>query len=299
MDVVVYALLKKKLESKANLVDGKIPASELPSYVDDVINGYYYNNAFYEDSQHTSQLTPEEGKIYVDLDTNNTYRWSGVTYVQIGWNDRVLRVFNPSWTTNSTIADFCADVNADSDAVAGMLYLGELTCSDLPFVGNADAVVEIVDGTGTSGKVIHIGITSGNVSPYRWEYTYWNNGSNVSGWISFMPSGSVEANPTLAGTEAELTGLQVGNTKYKITQKLTFSNVTASNWVVDNTYADYGYKCDLTCQGITANSVVEVMFGMAEATSGNYAPVCETSADTVTIYSKVNTSITIPVIKEI
>ena len=62
---------------------GKVPSSQLPSYVDDVIEGYYYNGKFYTDSAHTEEITPETGKIYVDLDTNKTYRWSGTTYVEI------------------------------------------------------------------------------------------------------------------------------------------------------------------------------------------------------------------------
>lgn len=102
-----------------------------------------------------------------------------------GSSSITFKTFNPDWVTDSTTAAFCASVNSDPEAVAGMVYLGELTCSDLPFNGNADAVVEIIDGTGTSGKVIHIVITSGNISPYRWEYTYWNDGTNVSGWIGF------------------------------------------------------------------------------------------------------------------
>ena len=44
---------------------------------------------------------------------------------------------------------------------------------------------------------------------------------------------------------------------------------------------------------------MEVIFDVDEATSGNYAPVCTTGTDSVTIYGKVNDSITIPVIKEI
>lgn len=62
---------------------GKVPSSQLPSYVDDVIEGYYYNGNFYTDSAHTQLITPETGKIYVDLDTNKTYRWGGTTYVEI------------------------------------------------------------------------------------------------------------------------------------------------------------------------------------------------------------------------
>ena len=62
---------------------GKVPSSQLPSYVDDVIEGYLYNGAFYTDSAHTDLITPESGKIYVDLHTNTTYRWGGSAYVQI------------------------------------------------------------------------------------------------------------------------------------------------------------------------------------------------------------------------
>lgn len=78
-----------------------------------------------------------------------------------------------------------------------------------------------------------------------------------------------------------------------------FTNVSASSWVSDSTYTGFDYKCELTCQGITADSVVMVIFGFTETMSGDYAPICETGENKVTIYSKVNTSITIPVIKEI
>ena len=44
-------LIDAALTAKANLVGGKVPASELPSYVDDVIEGYYYNGAFYEEAE--------------------------------------------------------------------------------------------------------------------------------------------------------------------------------------------------------------------------------------------------------
>lgn len=62
---------------------GKVPSSQLPSYIDDVIEGYLDSGTFYEDSAHTIPITPESGKIYVDLTTNTTYRWGGSAYVQI------------------------------------------------------------------------------------------------------------------------------------------------------------------------------------------------------------------------
>jgi len=63
--------------------NGKVPSSQLPSYVDDVIEGYYYNNKFYEDSAHTTEITGATGKIYIDLVSNKTYRWSGTGYAEI------------------------------------------------------------------------------------------------------------------------------------------------------------------------------------------------------------------------
>jgi hypothetical protein len=51
--------------------------------VDDVIEGYYYNSKFYEESSHTTEISGETGKIYVDLSTEKTYRWSGTAFVEI------------------------------------------------------------------------------------------------------------------------------------------------------------------------------------------------------------------------
>lgn len=61
-------------------INGKIPASQLASFVDEIkeVNGI--NNA------------PEIGesdKIYVDTVTNKTYRWSGTAYVEISASDIV------------------------------------------------------------------------------------------------------------------------------------------------------------------------------------------------------------------
>lgn len=59
----------------ATLSDGgKIPSSQLPSYVDDVLE-YSSESEF--------PATGEAGKIYVDTTTNLTYRWGGSSYVEI------------------------------------------------------------------------------------------------------------------------------------------------------------------------------------------------------------------------
>ena len=64
---------------------GKVPASQLPSYVDDVIEGYLSDdkNTLYSDEGMTQKVEPESNKIYVNLRNENTYRWSGNIYVEI------------------------------------------------------------------------------------------------------------------------------------------------------------------------------------------------------------------------
>jgi len=54
--------------------DGKVPSSQLPSFVDDVIEAANFA---------ALPETGEGGKIYVTLDDNKTYRWGGTTYVEI------------------------------------------------------------------------------------------------------------------------------------------------------------------------------------------------------------------------
>ena len=68
------AFVINSLTTKADLVGGLIPASQLPSYVDDVLE--FANLAGFP-------TTGETGKIYTALDTNLIYRWSGTVYVSI------------------------------------------------------------------------------------------------------------------------------------------------------------------------------------------------------------------------
>jgi hypothetical protein len=53
---------------------GKVPSAQLPSYVDDVLE--YANQA-------ALPASGEAGKLYLTLDNNKVYRWSGSVYVEI------------------------------------------------------------------------------------------------------------------------------------------------------------------------------------------------------------------------
>ncbi len=69
--------------------DKKINSIYLPSYVDDVVEGYYHDGFFYEDEPHTNLITGERGKIYVDLVSSVSFRWSGSGYIAITSSDMV------------------------------------------------------------------------------------------------------------------------------------------------------------------------------------------------------------------
>lgn len=62
---------------------GFVPSNQLPAYVDDVLDGIYdeANEQFLD--LDGNAYTPESGKIYIDVDTRITYRWSGTLYVEI------------------------------------------------------------------------------------------------------------------------------------------------------------------------------------------------------------------------
>ena len=59
---------------------GKVPTSQLPSFVDDVIEVNTIESA---------PTIGESDKIYIDTKTNKTYRWSGTMYVEISASDIV------------------------------------------------------------------------------------------------------------------------------------------------------------------------------------------------------------------
>lgn len=71
----------------ASAINGVIAAANLPSFVDDVIEGYLNGGKFYKekktDGTYATEITAETGKIYVNLNDSKTYRWSGSAYVVI------------------------------------------------------------------------------------------------------------------------------------------------------------------------------------------------------------------------
>ena len=99
LDSNVYQLVSEKGQPNgyASLDGGgKVPANQLPSFVDDVLEF---------PSLGDFPTTGETGKIYVALDTNKTYRWSGSAYVEISPSD-VNSVFGRTGVVTAQAGDY-------------------------------------------------------------------------------------------------------------------------------------------------------------------------------------------------
>lgn len=66
--------LSSTLSAKADLVGGKIPASQIPGGLDEILE--YANRAAFP-------ATGESGNYYLALDTSHLWRWSGSTYIDL------------------------------------------------------------------------------------------------------------------------------------------------------------------------------------------------------------------------
>lgn len=118
----------------------------------------------------------------------------------------------------------------------------------------------------------------------------WARVKNLLTRMTAVESG--KQNKLTAGTNITITSANVISAK----GATIFTNQPASAWIADATYSDYAYRCAIALSGVTASDVAEVVFSQADASSGNYASVCETYAGGVYVYGSVNTSITIPTI---
>ena len=78
----------------------------------------------------------------------------------------------------------------------------------------------------------------------------------------------------------------------------TSKSVATSAWTSNTTYDGYPYRAAVACSGVTADMFAEVVLSPTYATSGNFAPVCDTYAGGVYIYAKAvpDAMITIPTI---
>lgn len=104
-NVISSTYVKNAVKGVANGVasldaSGKVPSAQLPSSVDDIVEGQYTNSTTFTPATSTAPVK-QKGIIYFDTSTNKSYRWSGSAYVEIVANMGTGRdsstVFRGDW----------------------------------------------------------------------------------------------------------------------------------------------------------------------------------------------------------
>ena len=139
--------LTNALFNKADLVDGKVPSYQLPSFVDDVIEVANYA---------ALPTVGEIGKIYITLDNNKIYRWSGSIYIEIASNQAIWGAITG---TLSNQTDLVNALNAKQDTLVSGTNIKTLEGQSLLGSGNidlskSDVGLGNVDNTSDANKPI-------------------------------------------------------------------------------------------------------------------------------------------------
>ena len=212
---------------------GKVPSSQLPSYVDDVVEGYYHENKFYttytpgqeeeDPGTYSGEITAETGKIYVDIPTNQSYRWSGSAYIVIS-SPYVLPTASANTLGGVKVGDnLSIDQNGVLSAQASSpdeVQIGGNTPSsdsDIKiFIDTTeDSIAEVYTKQQQDGKFIVI--KDLNAAPTESTLTYTENGT-----VKNFKQGDEVRVPDQDADN--------GYTFYKLYELTTSGNTTTATW---------------------------------------------------------------------
>ncbi|WP_144281433.1 beta strand repeat-containing protein [Chryseobacterium echinoideorum] len=140
----------QKLSKKADLIDGKIPSSQLPSYVDDVLEF---------DSFGDLPSPGEQGKIYITTNNNFQYRWSGSEYILISSISGTINTI-PKFTGSNVIGNSNIIDNGTDTTISKGLRL------------NPDTV-EVTN----VGRFLNYIKNNSNETIFSYQTHYWNGSS--------------------------------------------------------------------------------------------------------------------------
>lgn len=147
--------------------------------------------------------------------------------------------FPNGWHTTGTMADLISDINADTDAVAGKVYMDTVSFSDLPAnMQQAELKAEIISQSGNS-KIIVFTVTSSEVSPYHWEYT--SAYGHTNSWREWVTPAAMQSALSVKANSADLATVATTGSYNDLTNKPTIPAAQIqSDWnQSDNSAADY------------------------------------------------------------
>ena len=121
----------------------------------------------------------------------------------------------------------------------------------------------------------------------------------VGNVISSTSSGDIEHDDTLNknGNPLFLHATQSQHDRWTNNYSYKLENIEVSTWAASTAYAGYGYQAQINIDDLSEFDSVNVVFGLLDAISGNYAPAIEIYSGYILVFAKVNTTITIPTIE--
>lgn len=127
-------------------------------------------------------------------------------------------------------------------------------------------------------------ITAADVTDMRLSAKYCGIMSDP---VSKVDTAAIEAQiaELLRRISEELADLEAG-TAVELKKRSFFDTVvSASAFVADSTSEDYPYRAAVSLSGVISGMIPEVIFGLADAVSGNFAPVAEAYSGGVYIWA--------------
>jgi hypothetical protein len=175
------------LSGKADLVNGLIPVSQIPFQFDDVLQGYYdvSTDAFYEEPTFVTVIPAAQGKLYIDISTNDIYRYDGTNYVLVKESvgalgdipdvtltsqqtGDLLRYNGTVWINDLLPLEDLENVVITNVADGQYLKYDNATSRwvntdlDAPVIDSLDAIDDVDAPTPSSGDILQYNSVSGN-----------------------------------------------------------------------------------------------------------------------------------------
>ena len=116
--------------------------------------------------------------------------------------------------------------------------------------------------------------------------------------LTISGGGSVEHDDTLnknSNTDF-LHTTQVQQERWTNNFTYKIEDTSVSTWAASNKYVDFAFQSQINISDLSEADFVNVVFGVNDANSGNYAAAIEQYAGYILVFAKVNTAITIPTI---
>ena len=217
---------------------GKVPSSQLPSYVDDILE--------YDDIARFPQ-TGETGKIYVAKDTNLTYRWSGSEYIEISASLALGETSSTAYRGDYGAAAYAHAVTNKGSAYGNGLYKittnseGHITAANIVEKNDITALGIPAQDTTYESKTAASGGTDISLVTTGEKYN-WNNKYD-------KPINGIPASDLAEGTIPDTT---IYATKADTVLTSTLSRGRASGSTVGQ--VSFAFGEDVTASGIRSHA---------------------------------------------